>query len=158
MRSFCIGVKPVNSSNTSTASRKVSDCGTRFFRTFNISSAVTKLSFIKSQKARYMVATSRSFAESTGEIVLSSVRSTSCSGEIRYCTSSEIIDFTSPIYPIRFIFARRTVSVSSCSCASLRSTRFFPVSSRTCMSCIPISSNTRYARRLKLNTSMFIIA
>lgn len=34
----------------------------------------------------------------------------------------------------------------------------FPVSSRTCMSCIPRSSNTRYARRLKLNTSMFIIA
>ena len=87
-----------------------------------------------------------------------SKNSASASGRTLYCISSEIRDFTSPTYPILFMFTPRTFSSAFFCSATLRRTRFFPVSSSTTTFCFPRSSKTRYASLAKLSTSTFIIA
>ena len=141
-----------------TAFFRIADSCATSQSTFNISSAVIYLSCMNFSNSSYMTSTSFSLPHSDSDSLPLSIYPLRSSGFILYCTSSERSDFTSLIYPMRFIFRPMTPSSSALSCAIFRSTRFFPVSSNTSSVPIPSSSNTRYARRLKLSTSIFMIA
>ena len=155
---FCIGVNPVNSSNTITLSFMIPESSATSHNSDNTSSAVIYCPLRYSEKLWYMTEISCIFRRRVSPTSSVSKNVSNFSGDTLYCVSSEMRDFTSLMYPIRFKLPPSTLKFFFCSPASFRSTRFFPVSSSTRRFCFPSSSNTRYARRAKLSTSTFIMA
>ena len=155
---FWIGVNPVNSSKTITLSLMSSDSSATSHKSVRISSAVMYFPSIYSRNPSYIVRISCILQRRVSPTSCPPRKAPRSSGVILYCAISEIRDLISPIYPILLRLPPSTESSFFLSSATLRSTRFLPVSSKMTRSCIPRSSNTRYARRTKLSTSTFMMA
>ena len=95
--STCTGVKPVNSSNTNTASFKISDSPATRASTDSISSEVIHFSFLYSANPSYITCTSFNFPRKIGESDSSAMQSCNSSNETLYCINSEIRDLISPM-------------------------------------------------------------